>query len=182
MIDNRNGFGSTLEWPLFTPEDYEDLIVELNDNFIYGESAASDCPDDGSFCKPVEKYGYVMAGAQGGGKPAHVVDTSSLPYNNVQAQGSWGTKIWLKRNRFEGFSKTTREGLRQSVMQVSEHQYDYVPMNEFFDNTFVDVQDGAFIFIYDPPQKWANIDDCGDFPCTAPLNVLSSFQGSVFEG
>ena len=38
------------------------------------------------------------------------------------------------------------------------------------------------IFIYDPPEKWANLDDCGNFPCTAPMNTLASFQGSVFYG
>jgi len=55
-------------------------------------------------------------------------------------------------------------------------------MHEFFDNKFTDVADGAMIFIYDAPEKWANLDDCGDFTCTAPQNSLASFQGSIFLG
>lgn len=36
-------------------------MIELNDNKIYGESEADDCPDDESFCKPFDKFGVVMA-------------------------------------------------------------------------------------------------------------------------
>lgn len=134
MIDNRNGFGATL-----SGSGDGEFIVEISDNFVYGESASSDCPKDGSYCKPVEKYGYFMSGAQMGGKSTHITAMSPLPMPNVHSDGLWGTKIWLKRNRFEGFSKMTREGMRQSVMQLSPWQYDYAPMQEFFDNTFVDV-------------------------------------------
>jgi len=28
---------------------------------------------------------------------------------------------------------------------------------------------------FDPPKKWANLADCGDFPCTGPKNTLFSF-------
>ena len=55
-------------------------------------------------------------------------------------------------------------------------------MHEFFDNKFTDVADGAMIFIYDSPEVWANLDDCGDFTCTAPQNSLVSMQGSIFSG
>jgi hypothetical protein len=37
------------------------------------------------------------------------------------------------------------------------------------------------IFIYNPPQGWANIDDCGEWPCTAPSNVVYNFKDAVFE-
>jgi hypothetical protein len=33
-----------------------------------------------------------------------------------------------------------------------------------------------------PLEKWAIIKDCGEFPCTGPLNALFDFVGSVFEG
>jgi hypothetical protein len=32
----------------------------------------------------------------------------------------------------------------------------------------------------DPPEAWANIDDCGNWPCTAPQNVLMSFENTEF--
>jgi hypothetical protein len=55
-------------------------------------------------------------------------------------------------------------------------------MQEFFESTFTNIEEGAFIFMWPPPQGWANLDDCGDFPCTAPINTVASFEGSVFEG
>jgi hypothetical protein len=33
-----------------------------------------------------------------------------------------------------------------------------------------------------PKAGWANLDDCGDYPCTGPLNALLSFTGTKWEG
>jgi len=40
---------------------------------------------------------------------------------------------------------------------------------------FINVKQDALIFIYDPPAGWANIDDCGQWPCTAPSNLVYTF-------
>lgn len=37
-------------------------------------------------------------------------------------------------------------------------------------------------YLFSPPAGWANLDDCGDFPCTAPDNVLLQFEDSTFAG
>lgn len=37
-------------------------------------------------------------------------------------------------------------------------------------------------YFYDPPKKWAIIKDCGNFPCTAPKNVLYTFEKSLYSG
>jgi len=34
----------------------------------------------------------------------------------------------------------------------------------------------------DPDPGWANKDDCGPFPCTAPSNVVMQFTGTTFDG
>lgn len=36
--------------------------------------------------------------------------------------------------------------------------------------------------LFDPPQKWANIADCGNWPCTAPKNALFKFTNTQFSG
>ncbi len=33
-----------------------------------------------------------------------------------------------------------------------------------------------------PLPEWANIDDCGQFPCTSPNNVLIQFYKSTYSG
>ena len=34
----------------------------------------------------------------------------------------------------------------------------------------------------DPPQGWANLDDCGTFTCTGLYNVLVDMEGTSFSG
>jgi hypothetical protein len=36
--------------------------------------------------------------------------------------------------------------------------------------------------MFSPPTSWANIDDCGLFPCTGPKNVLLNFYTHSFFG
>ena len=126
--------------------------------------------------------GFMMTGAYFGGKPAHVTDTSPLPYSNVHSHSAWGTRVLHNREKFIGFNKETREGLRQTAMGLSPWAYDYAPAQEFFDCEFIDVEDGSLTYIYDPPKQWANLRDCGDFPCTGPNQILMSFEDSKFSG
>ena len=59
---------------------------------------------------------------------------------------------------------------------------DYLQINEFGDSYFEDVEDAAVTWFPDPPQAWATIAACGNFPCTGPKNTLFSFYGSTFSG
>jgi len=78
-------------------------------------------------------------------------------------------------NKFIGFNEKTKMGMRQSVFGLCKDASDYIPTMEFFDSTFTSVQEGAFAYVNDPIPGWANLKDCGDFPCTAPANVLLQF-------
>jgi len=55
-------------------------------------------------------------------------------------------------------------------------------MVEFYDTKFIDVDADALAYLMSPPQAWANIKDCGAFPCTAPLNALFTFEDTTFSG
>jgi hypothetical protein len=55
-------------------------------------------------------------------------------------------------------------------------------MVEFYDSKFIDVEGDAIAYVDDPNPSWANIKDCGEFPCTAPNNVLFQFFDTEFEG
>jgi len=113
MIDNRNGFGASLKIPdAYKARDYADINIQLNDNKIYGECEASDCPADGSFCKPVEKYGLIISGASHNGKDLHINDQSPLPVPKFKSLSAWGTIQQMYRNEFIGFDSKTSEGLR----------------------------------------------------------------------
>jgi hypothetical protein len=47
---------------------------------------------------------------------------------------------------------------------------DYSPRQEFYDTRFVNVEDDALVYIPNPAKGWANIKDCGNFPCTGIAN------------
>lgn len=51
-----------------------------------------------------------------------------------------------------------------------------------YDNEFIDVKEGAFATLSDPNPGWANLKDCGDFPCTAPSNILFHFKSNTWTG
>jgi hypothetical protein len=53
-------------------------------------------------------------------------------------------------------------------------------MTEWFDTKFTDVHSVAYVA--EPNPEWANLMDCGDYPCTAPSNILYSFKRSTFSG
>jgi len=76
MIDNREGFGANVA---NSANEYEDLIVEINDNHVYGETESPDCPADGGFCLQVDKYGVTSSVAAFRGKPVHITSASALP-------------------------------------------------------------------------------------------------------
>ena len=46
----------------------------------------------------------------------------------------------------------------------------------------MNVTNDAVAHLEDPNPGWANNDDCGPFPCTAPSNVVMQFTDTTFEG
>ena len=55
-------------------------------------------------------------------------------------------------------------------------------MMTFNDPTFDNVSKDAIAYIYDPPEGWATIDDCGQWPCTGPENIVIKFEDALYSG
>jgi hypothetical protein len=55
-------------------------------------------------------------------------------------------------------------------------------MLNFEDAVFDNVAKDAVAYIYDPPAGWATIDDCGQWPCTGPENIVIKFTGTTYAG
>lgn len=51
----------------------------------------------------------------------------------------------------------------------------HIYSNIVLDNIAAD----SLLYIMDPPQGWANLTDCIDFPCTAPQNVILQFRDGI---
>lgn len=59
---------------------------------------------------------------------------------------------------------------------------DMIPIQKFYDTEFINCEEEAIGYFFDPPQKWAIIKDCGNFPCTGPKNVYYTFERTKFTG
>lgn len=65
---------------------------------------------------------------------------------------------------------------------MSRSGSDYITMQEFENMKFTNVEMAGLTYMFDPPQSWAVINDCGEFPCTGPKNTILSFKGTVWDG
>lgn len=116
------------------------------------------------------------------GKENHIGAISKLPFNKIKGDGTWGAKAILNRNRFVNFVGKTALMNMQSLFTINPYASDLQPVHEFIDTTFENIDSDAFGYLMDPPEAWANVKDCGEFPCTAPWNTLLSFKRTKFTG
>jgi hypothetical protein len=86
------------------------------------------------------------------------------------------------RNKWIDFAGLTSTGNRNSLFGINFAGSDHIPVTEFEDNEFKNIESDAFGYFFDPPTAWANVKDCGNFPCTAPWNVLLTFKGTKWSG
>jgi hypothetical protein len=181
MIDNVHGFSGHVA---NAEKDYNTLTVQISSNRIYGETASPDCPQkgEGGFCTKVSKYGLSSPVITYKGKKAQITHTSNAPFERIDSEPTWGGRVLLNNNRFYSFNGKTRYGRRQTAMALNPTASDYIPLQQFTNTRFHDVQAGALAYFQSPPKWWARLADCGQFPCTGPLNILYAFKGTRFTG
>ena len=107
---------------------------------------------------------------------------SSLPIQKIKSNGSWGGNVELDNVNFNKFKAFTECGAKQHAIKRNPTSSDYIPVNKFKNTKFRDVQDQAVVFIDDPNPGWANPTDCGEWPCTAPNNIVLKFENTQFTG
>lgn len=173
LVDNNYGLAVNL----VCPSDYADNEIVLKDSFISGGSISPDCPENGGFCASREKAGIMLGGACRGGKSPHNPRPSPRPHYKIKSDACWAGKYTISNNQFVNF-----DGATERAFVLSPHASDMIPIIVGSGNQFADLAPESLGFFYDPPASWANPTDCGDFPCTAPWNVLMYMSGSSFTG
>jgi len=76
----------------------------------------------------------------------------------------------------------TKCAARSVIFERNPYASDKIPIHYLTNITFEDVDTKSMAFFDDPPSKWAIIKDCGEFPCTAPNNILLSFTSTTYSG
>jgi hypothetical protein len=161
---------------------YKTLTMEMNHNMFYGETEIDDCPQNGGYCIRQEKYAVMPPATALGGKEPMILGSSALPMHKIKKDSTWGGKTVMTNNTFTAFNSLTTHLKKNSIFGASFFQPDYTPMLEISNSKFIDVEEDAMASFLTPPEGWAIIKDCGEFPCTAPLNVLFNLKNSVFQG
>lgn len=158
--------------------------MEYNDLIIYGDSEAPDCPSGlkNDFCVQTDKVGVITGAAAYKGKKPHIEGESALPPYKIKGDSAWGGKSVWNRLTFKDYSANTTYGFKNSIISTSKYQPDYIPEIVAHDTKFINVDQDAIAYIRDPEEGWANVKDCGNFPCTAPQNVLFKFWNTTWEG
>lgn len=180
VIDNRVGLSASA-----VGLDKSIPVVKYIENIAWGESEIPDCPQQkaGGYCELYEKVGIetavIMDGTE---KGLHPPKRSPMPFHGTHHEEGymWG-HYEMKNNKLIGFTTSTKLGSQQYAtgMQLTS---DYLHPSFWDNNEFINCSQDAMGYMFTPPSKWAIVKDCGDFPCTGPLNALFSFKGTKFTG
>lgn len=156
----------------------EDTIAHMENIHVWGEDTAIDNP----YCQTRNGV-WFMAGL-GSGKGLHPASLSALPVAKMKSAGVWKHRTEFKAVTFHDFANVTIKGckVRQYCMGPNTTASDHIHVQHFVNTVFDNVHDDAMAHIYDPPKKWANPTDCGNYPCTAPQNAVVKFKGTTFKG
>ena len=97
---------------------------------------------------------------------------SALPIYKSHGEGNWGGRINIENVKFAKFQGSTTCGERSVIFERNPDGSDKIPPHWFNNCIFEDVNDDGFAFLEKPDPAWANVKDCGNFPCTAPNNII----------
>ena len=175
-IDNEKGLSLNT-----ADQEADEVEITLSSSFIAGETRSLDCPDSANcYCEP--KYGVMTFSNMNDGKPLMPTMASSLPIYESHGEGNWGGTIVIEDTIFSGFVGVQKCGQRHVIFERNPKGSDKIPPHTIKNCKFVDVNDSGFAWFEKPDLAWANIKDCGDFPCTAPNNMIFTFLSSRFSG
>ena len=162
-------------------QERDTATITLEDSYFFGESESKDCPSTDA-CHCQEKFAFMTSQFMNDGKDLMPTGASSLPISTSHGEGNWGGKFVGNRLHFKKFIGLSMCGEKSVIFQTNPDSSDKIPPHFFNDCTFEDVDNTGWAFLHKPPTKWANVKDCGNFPCTAPNNVIFSFAGTTFNG
>jgi len=101
----------------------------------------------------------------------------------TKSNSSFGGRAEINNVEFIGFtSGETRCGAKQRIFFLNKSGSDFNNFVTCNSCQFTDIATEAMAYIYDPPDAWASIEDCGEWPCTGPENVVLKFKSASYSG
>jgi hypothetical protein len=150
----------------------------INDCKVWGESPLPDCPSGGGFCTNPMRGGFSINTMIDGSKPMHPIPPKRIPYDKPASDASWYGKFIYNNNQLLNF--TASNNAKAFILHANSP--DYMHSHSFLNTRFINVEHDALAHFGDPPAGWAVLDNCGNFPCTAPWNAFLDFRATSFQG
>lgn len=157
---------------------------------FYGETEARDCKVE-NICEDeqtrpwycVTRTAVMPSNYANHHKPALIISSPAWPQYKIKADASFGGKTQYENLSFINFkSAKTWCGSDQRLFALNRFAADYIPATRLYNTRFENVDQDAMAYLFTPPNEWSVVDDCGEFPCTGPLNALIQFERSTFAG
>ncbi len=117
-----------------------------------------------------------------------IAGVGSLPYvyptmgfHHIGGEATRGKQSIVRNMTFANFQSTGGcvAGSNTALLNIHPEASDLIMEHIFGNITYISVEHDKFMYLMDPPAGWANPTDCGDFPCTAPENVLITFTDTI---
>lgn len=105
-----------------------------------------------------------------------------MSYSNWYTEGRLSNivfKNWKSGFRQHCATSSTNE---QRLFFINPTNADHAPVNTITGLELHTVSHDAMVKFDDPPQAWAIIKDCGQFPCTGPENAVLKVTGAKASG
>jgi len=83
---------------------------------------------------------------------------------------------------FYDFPAESASGVKNRMIILNPASSDYIQANHFDGIRFHNVGHKNLAWFFDPPEKWANLADCGTWPCSGPKNTLMTFKNTEWIG
>jgi len=163
--------------------EYNEHSSLLFDSTFYGYSDSPDCPDEEKQCTLMSRSGITTSiqGKTHGplGMELHPSKEMHCPLSSQVENGSWAGKAYFKNLKFIDFKpapgKVSGSLLKNEMIQLLPKSPDFITLQHFDGMEFINCNVDTMTYFFDPPEKWANLADCGDYPCTGPKNTIFSF-------
>ena len=183
LIDNR--FSAV---PMVGSEGDKQSAIMRNIKF-YGETEARDCASQNLCLESkwaagcTDKSAIMPSSFAGGSKPPMISAPPAWPQYKIKADASFGGTTLYENIQFINFKAgLTWCGSEQRLFRLNPSNADYYPQVKLMNARLENVAQEAIAYFFTPPNAWAVVDDCGNYPCTGPLNVLIKFERTTYAG
>jgi len=115
-------------------------------------------------------------------RDAMPIRANDLEYYRIKSDAVMSAEAYIENVEFRNWAPTTKCFGLQSIVTIPKTVADYVPIHYFNGTKFHNVDEAAMPFFFEPPEAWGQGKECGEFPCTGPLNVILDFKENSLSG